>query len=236
MRRYVVSEPCQNLILGIDQNEIMDIFSKAQQEAVEGEAVHRIGENLTQMLAGKVDPLNLLLEGGLFYHLYSDDSSVRCYSHLSKYLEHLMFKNPEMKILEIGAGTGGTTLRVLQTLTQSGRPMFDNYDFTDISPGFFDPAKSLLKEWLGKIRFKTLDVERSPSAQGFPEESYDLVIASNVLHATNSMDNTLENVRRLLKPGGRLALIELTRLRPAWSIVFGLLPGWWNGKSSFSQA
>ena len=236
MRRYVVSEPCQNLILGIDQNEIMDIFSKAQQEAVEGEAVHRIGENLTQMLAGKVDPLNLLLEGGLFYRLYSDDSSVRCYSHLSQYLEHLIFKNPEMRILEIGAGTGGTTLRVLQTLTQSGRPMFDNYDFTDISPGFFDPAKSLLKEWLGKIRFKTLDVERSPGAQGFAEESYDLVIASNVLHATNSMDNTLENVRRLLKPGGRLALIELTRLRPAWSIVFGLLPGWWNGKSPSSHA
>ena len=235
MRRYLVSDPCQNLIHNMSQNEIMDVFSKAQQEGVEGEAVYRIGESLTQMLAGKVDPLTLLMEGGLFYRLYSDDSSVRCYSHLSQYLEHLMFKNPEMKILEIGAGTGGTTLRVLQTLTQSGRPMFDNYDFTDISPGFFDPAKSLLKEWLGKIRFKTLDVERSPGAQGFAEESYDLVIASNVLHATKSMDNTLENVRRLLKPGGRLALIELTRLRPAWSIVFGLLPGWWNGKSSSTQ-
>ena len=236
MRRYVVSDPCQNLILSMNQNQIMDTFSKAQQEGVEGEAVYRIGENLTQMLAGKVDPLTLLLEGGLFYRLYSDDSSVRCYSHLSQYLEHLMFKNPDMKILEIGAGTAGTTLRVLQTLTQDGRPMFDNYDFTDISPGFFDPAKTLLKEWLGKVRFKTLDVERSPDAQGFAEESYDLVIASNVLHATKSMDNTLENVRRLLKPGGRLALIELTRLRPAWSIVFGLLPGWWNGKSSSSQA
>ena len=235
MRRYVVSDPCQNLVLSMNQNQIMDTFSKAQQEGVEGEAVHRIGENLAQMLAGKVDPLTLLLEGGLFYRLYSDDSSVRCYSHLSQYLKHLMFKNPDMKILEIGAGTAGTTLRVLQTLTQDGRPMFDNYDFTDISPGFFDPAKSLLKEWMGKVRFKTLDVERSPDAQGFAEESYDLVIASNVLHATKSMDNTLENVRRLLKPGGRLALIELTRLRPAWSIVFGLLPGWWNGKSSSSQ-
>ena len=236
MKRYLVSDPCQNLIHSMDQNEIIDTFSKAQQEGVEGEAVYRIGENLTQMLAGQVDPLTLLLEGGLFYRLYSDDSSVRCYSHLSQYLEHLMFKNPDMKILEIGAGTGGTTLRVLQTLTQDGRPMFDNYDFTDISPGFFDPAKSLLKEWLGKVRFKTLDIERSPDAQGFAEESYDLVIASNVLHATKSMDKTLENVRRLLKPGGRLALIELTRLRPAWSIVFGLLPGWWNGKSSSSQA
>lgn len=235
MRRYLVSDPCQNLIHSMSQTEIMDVFSKAQQEGVEGEAVYRIGESLTQMLAGKVDPLTLLMEGGLFYRLYSDDSSVRCYSHLSQYLEHLMFKNPEMKILEIGAGTGGTTLRVLQTLTQYGRPLFDNYDFTDISPGFFDPAKSLLKEWLSKIRFKTLDVERSPGAQGFADESYDLVIASNVLHATKSMDNTLKNVRRLLKPGGRLALIELTRLRPAWSIVFGLLPGWWNGKSSSFQ-
>lgn len=232
MSRYIGSEPCQNLINGMSQKEITDTLSKVQQEGVEGEAVNRIGKNLIEMLAGKVDPLALLLEGGLFYRLYSDDSSIRCYSHLKQYLEHLVFKNPDMKILEIGAGTGGTTLPVLRTLTQDGRPMFGSYDFTDISPGFFDPARSLLKEWSGKVRFKTLDIEHKPDAQGFTEESYDLVIASNVLHATKSMDNTLENVRRLLKPGGRLALIELTRLRPAWSIVFGLLPGWWNGKSS----
>ena len=235
MKRYLISGPCQNLIHDLKPDEVTDTTSKAQQEGVEGEAVYRIGENLTQMLAGKVDPLTLLLEGGLFYRLYSDDSSMRCYSHLNQYLEHLIFKNPAMKVLEIGAGTGGTTLPVLQTLTQKGRPMFSDYDFTDISPGFFDPARSLLKDWLGKVRFKTLDIERDPNAQGFTEGSYDLVIASNVLHATKSMDNTLENVRRLLKPGGRLALIELTRLRPAWSIVFGLLPGWWNGKSSSSS-
>lgn len=232
MRRYIGSEPCQKLIHGMSQKEITDTLSKVQQEGVEGEAVDRIGKNLIEMLAGKVDPLALLLEGGLFYRLYSDDSSIRCYSHLEQYLEHLVFKNPDMKILEIGAGTGGTTLPVLRALTQDGRPMFGSYDFTDISPGFFDPARSLLKEWSGKVRFKTLDIEHYPDAQGFAQESYDLVIASNVLHATKSMDNTLENVRRLLKPGGRLALIELTRLRPAWSIVFGLLSGWWNGKFS----
>ena len=230
MKRYIDSTACQNLIRGMNQDEITHTLSKAQEEGVEGEAVNRIGENLTQMLAGKADPLTLLLEGGLFYRLYSDDSSVRCYSHLNRYIEHLVFKNPDMAILEIGAGTAGTTLPVLQTLTQDERPMFRNYDFTDISPGFFEPAKSLLKEWSGKVRFKTLDIERNPNAQGFEEESYDLVIASNVLHATKSMDDTLSNVRRLLKPGGRLALVELTRLRPAWSIVFGLLPGWWNGE------
>lgn len=232
MRRYVGSEPCQDLIHGLSQDELKPTLSNARKEGVEGEAVSRIGENLIQMLAGKVDPLTLLLEGGLFYRLYSDDSSVRCYSHLKQYLEHLVFKNPNMMILEIGAGTGATTLPVLQTLTHDGRPMFGSYDFTDISPGFFEPAQSLLKEWSRKVRFKTLDVERNPGAQGFVEGSYDLVVASNVLHATKSMDNTLQNVRRLLKPGGRLALIELTRLRPAWSIVFGLLPGWWNGESS----
>ena len=232
MRRYIGSEHCQNLIRGMSQEVIAETLSKAQKEGVEGEAVNRIGENLIQMLAGKVDPLTLLLEGGLFYRLYSDDSSVRCYSHLNRYLESLIFKNPHMKILEIGAGTGGTTLPILRTLTKDGRPMFGSYDFTDISPGFFDPGRTLLKDWLGKVRFKTLDIERNPNIQGFEDESYDLVIASNVLHATKSMDNTLENVRRLLKPGGRLALIELTRLRPAWSIVFGLLPGWWNGECS----
>ena len=118
---------------------------------------------------------------------------------------------------------------MLQTLTQDRRSFFAEYDFTDISPGFFEPAKSLLEEWFAKLVFKTLDIEQDPSSQGFAEESIDLVIAANVLHATKNIKDTIRNTRRLLKPGGRLALIETTRLRPAWNLVFGTLPGWWNG-------
>ena len=176
------------------------------------------------------DPLTLLLEGGLLYRFYAEESStVQCNSHLVRYLKHLIFKNPHMTILEIGAGTVGTTLSLLRALTEEERPLFAQYDFTDVSAGFFEPAQKLLQEWSTKIRFKMLDIEQNPATQGFEKESYDLIIASNVLHATTSMDKTVDNVRQLLKPGGRLALIEITQPHPFWHTMFGILPGWWNG-------
>jgi hybrid polyketide synthase/nonribosomal peptide synthetase ACE1 len=80
------------------------------------------------------------------------------------------------------------------------------------------------------MTFKTFDAENSPASQGFEPYSYDIVIAANVLHATASLQQTLENTRRLLKPGGHLLLFEITSngvLRFANSV--GGLSGWWVG-------
>jgi hybrid polyketide synthase / nonribosomal peptide synthetase ACE1 len=76
--------------------------------------------------------------------------------------------------------------------------------------------------------FKTLDIESDPVAQGFEGHSYDLVIAANVLHATKSLEQTMANVRRLLKPGGYLILLEVTNNGPMRiGFVMSGLPGWW---------
>ena len=70
----------------------------------------------------------------------------------------------------------------------------------------------------------------TPEPQGYEAGSYDIVIASNVLHATPSLQKTLANTRRLLKPGGYLLLLELTSAAPLRnSTIFGGLPGWWAG-------
>ncbi len=78
--------------------------------------------------------------------------------------------------------------------------------------------------------FKVFDAEKSPSSQGYEEGSLDLIIASNVLHATKSLQKTLENTRRLLKPGGYLLLLEITNNGPIRiGSMTGGLPGWWVG-------
>ena len=64
------------------------------------------------------------------------------------------------------------------------------------------------------MAFKMLDIEHSPTPQGFEAYSYDLVIAANVIHATSSLQTTLENTRQLLKPGGLLILVEITQPKP----------------------
>ena len=105
-----------------------------------------------------------------------------------------------------------------------------SYTYTDVSVGFFDKAADLFKAYRDKMTFKVLDVEKAPASQGYEPHSYDVVIASNVLHATASLQKTLENTRQLLKPGGYLMLLELTNNGPVrFSNIMGGLPGWWLG-------
>jgi hybrid polyketide synthase / nonribosomal peptide synthetase ACE1 len=106
-----------------------------------------------------------------------------------------------------------------------------SYTYTDISVGFFDKAAELFKAYREKMVYKPFDVEKAPTSQGFEQNAYDIVIASNVLHATASIQKTLEHARQLLKPGGYLLMLELTNNGPIRRTnIMGGLPGWWIGE------
>ena len=200
---------------------------------IEGEALSRVGSSLTNIVTGKSDPLALLLQDDILSRLYVEDSaSQQCFSYLTEYVRRFHFKYPHMRVLEIGAGTGGATLPALQALGDHSDTL-EYYDFTDVSPGFFETARSKFQRWKNILRYKILDIERDSVQQGFPESSYDLVIAYNAMHVTRSVDEALRHTRRLLKPGGRLVLIEITRPSPYLSVIYGSLLGWFSGRSSF---
>lgn len=79
--------------------------------------------------------------------------------------------------------------------------------------------------------YKTLDIEKDVIEQGYMEHSYDLVIASLVLHATRDLRQTLTNTRKLLKPGGYLLMLEVTNI-DVLRVGFAMsgLPAWWLGR------
>ena len=202
-------------------------------QGVDGEMLDRVGGKLTQILTGEVEPLQLMLNNDLLYRVYAESSFIKFEEPMVKYVKHLCFKNPHMRILEIGAGTGGTAVPLLRALSSQNRSNFKQYDFTDVSSGFFSRARNLLLKWIDRIQFRRLDIEQDPAEQGFVNESYDLVVASNVLHATKTIEQTLANVFKLLKPSGRLILIEITQPQPFLNVIFGTLPGWWKGSLLF---
>lgn len=140
--------------------------------------------------------------------------------------------NPTLRVLEIGTGTGGTAMVALRALTSVGKePMYSRYTVTDISSGFFNAAKERLHDFPA-LEFKTLDISRDPVEQGFELGVYDLIIASNVIHATDVLSDTLTNVHRLLSPKGRFFLQELKPSPPKMlNIIMGPLPGWWLGEA-----
>ncbi|OTA89383.1 hypothetical protein M434DRAFT_14594 [Hypoxylon sp. CO27-5] len=115
--------------------------------------------------------------------------------------------------------------------TQERTPLMPSkYTFTDLSPSFFPEAQARFVQYDGFMRYKVLDIERSPVEQGFRAHSYDLIIAAHVLHATRSISRTVQHCRELLRPGGYLILLELTSpttLRIPF--IFSGLPGWWLG-------
>nr|OQO23245.1 hypothetical protein B0A51_12846 [Rachicladosporium sp. CCFEE 5018] len=192
------------------------------------EIIRRTGEYL---LAGNIDPgsfFEVLNYDGLLTTFYETNMSSKPGNSLMVDLvRQLSHRYQNMDILEIGGGTGGATKHVIKGCEGA----FNSYMFTDISADFFESAKSIFPGELGdRADFATLDITSEPLAQGFSAASYDLVIAANVLHATPDLSKTLRNVRTMMKPGGRLILLELTNPTSFRSgFVFGLFSGWWAG-------
>ncbi|KZF20978.1 hypothetical protein L228DRAFT_284065 [Xylona heveae TC161] len=213
--------------------EKMEVLAaRLESSGIDSQLICRVGRKLDKVLTGAVDPLALMLEDELLYKYYE---GVLGYDILYRYAEILSNKNPNMKVLEIGGGTGGATAPILAAMGGSnGRyPRFNSYTFTDISSGFFEEAEIKFKDWKGLMEYRRLNIEEDPVEQGFGEQQYDLVVAASVLHATANIDRTLAHTRKLLKPGGRLILVEISNILNQVFLLFGCLPGWWMSEESY---
>ncbi|GCB52025.1 SDR family NAD(P)-dependent oxidoreductase [Streptomyces sp. NL15-2K] len=190
---------------------------------------------LPDVLAGRRAGLELLFPGGSDRRvapLYHDDPrsaffNNACAGAVRAAVARVLDEEPgaAASVLEIGAGTGGTSRPVLQALAPYGSRL--SYDYTDLATGLVRRAQQRLGAEHPFVRFRALDVSTDPQAQGFPAGGWDVVLAANVLHATPDLRQTLANCRRLLRPGGVLVLNEATRVLDSVNVVFGLTDGWW---------
>lgn len=132
-----------------------------------------------------------------------------------------------VRILEIGAGTGGTTATLLEKL----RPFQEQiaaYCYTDVSKAFLFHAEEHFAPEHPFIGTAIFDVEQ-PLANGVIKPAdYDIVIATNVLHATKNICETLRNAKAALKQHGLMLLNELSDQSLFAHLTFGLLEGWWR--------
>ena len=135
-----------------------------------------------------------------------------------------------LTVLEVGAGTGGTTAAVLPVLAEAGSPV--RYVYTDLSVAFLQHGRERFAERYPFVEFTTLDAGRDPREQGLPEAGFDVVVAANVLHATEDLLATLGHVGTLLRPGGWLVLNEASSNVLTTTLTFGLLDGWWLNKDA----
>lgn len=186
------------------------------------------GSKLAACLAGEANPLSLLFGNpeakgklGDFYH-YSP-----MFATLTEHLVNFVNKLLEVKgrgvfrILEAGAGFGGTTTALAEKLQGIDDV---EYTFTDVSPTLVDQARRTFSKypWMD---FQVLDLEKDPSSSLLSK--YDMIVATNVVHATSNLVRSISTLKALLRPGGFICLSEITQSIEWHNIVFGLLSGWW---------
>ncbi|HWU90309.1 MAG TPA: SDR family NAD(P)-dependent oxidoreductase [Kofleriaceae bacterium] len=192
---------------------------------------------LPQVLTGKRLATDVLFPSSsmeLVEGVYKHNVSADYFNNvLADSLEALLLEriaqgaDARIRILEIGAGTGGTSEGVLRRLNLYGRAIVE-YCFTDVSKAFLLHAQKEYAPASPYLVTHIFNVEQPLQAQGIEVGAYDIVVAANVLHATKNIRQTLRNTKAALKRGGALVLNELSGNTLAMHLTFGLLEGWWR--------
>lgn len=173
-------------------------------------------DSLPELITGIEDPLNLLFPKGdlkpalASYH----DNKInrinnRFIANEIHYLcnEKMKNNNKPFRILEVGAGVGGTTIDVITKLKDSKV----EYYFTDVSEFFFNNAKNIFHEY-DWIKYKIFDINEDFYKQGLDAFSFDLILCANVLHNSRNIDFVIKNLKNLLVDSGTLIILEETKM------------------------
>jgi acyl carrier protein/SAM-dependent methyltransferase len=197
-----------------------------------------LGPHLAECLTGEVNPVSLLFgtEQGQqlldsFYRdapefqaasrVLGDFLSSAIYSHASK---SSASPSDPLHVIEIGAGTGGTTKHLVPLLQATGLPF--RYTFTDISSSLVARARKSTFKDATNMEFLKLDITQPTPIH--LQGRYHVVISANCIHATPDITQSLANAYKLVRDGeGCVALLELTQRLPWYDLVWGLLDGWW---------
>ena len=189
------------------------------------------GVKLADCLTGKSDALQLIFgtpEGReIAAGMYSKSPiNVAWIRQMQEFLRRTLSALPKdgspIKILEMGAGTGGTTSALIPLLASLNVPL--EYMVTDLSSSLVANARKRFKEF-SFAKFKTLDIEKPPSQDLL--RSQHIVIATNCVHATHKLVDSTKNIHDLLRPDGMLMMLEMTETLPWIDLIFGLVEGWW---------
>ena len=116
-------------------------------------------------------------------------------------------------LLEIGCGMGYDSLEFLKRGVR--------VTATDLTPNAVKMARKHFE--IEKVDAEDVRVE-SVLDLSFESETFDAVWANGVVHATGNTPLAIEEIRRVLKPGGRAIISHFYR-KPSWMYTLKQMPG-----------
>nr|AEH26521.1 polyketide synthase [uncultured Acidobacteria bacterium A11] len=222
----IAAEPVMRADPATLWNEMLAEFPMAYAELM---ILQTLGGNLPALLKGETTLQEQLFNRaaeGLLDHFYQDSIGLISRNAALAQVVGRLAAAPaggrKMRVLEIGAGTGGVTSHILPLL--EGRNV--EYCFTDVSPAFLATARRRYSDFNG-VDYRVLDLEKDPVAQEFGPHEYDVIIAANVVHAVPDVARSLAHIRRLLAPDGVFCLLEVVTAPSSLHFIFGLTEQWW---------
>ena len=226
---YRTEEPLPTVSISSLHEEMLNKFP---QHASETKLLHTTAHKLADCLSGLTDPLALLFRDStartLLEDVYTNAPMFKTGTLLlAQYLVMVLRRvgaNRELKILELGAGTGGTSKHIIESLAVLNPKSEFSYTFTDLSTSLVAAARRKFAKW-PFMQYTVLDIEKDPSPESVG--AYDIILSVNCVHATKSLVQSCTNIRKMLRTDGVLCLIELTQNLYWFDLVFGLLDGWW---------
>lgn len=190
--------------------------------------VRHCGDLVSAVLRGQESPLETLFPGGsaeLAENLYERSATMRYVNGIAAAsfgaLGASVAEGRTLRILEVGAGTGGTSAALLPRLPADRT----HYVFSDVSDLFLDRARERFAAY-PFIDYRRFDMEQEPAAQGFEAGSFDVIVSANAVHASTDLRSALRRLRSLLAPGGTLVLVESTVHLDWFDMTTGLIEGW----------
>jgi thioester reductase-like protein len=223
------------------KQELEEIYSNISIRTVESGLLKPSLEQLPDVLCGKISALPLLFPAEEKENVpsavssYAKGISKRANLMLEDAITYILTTASSelsgkpgvvLNILEIGAGTGSATEKVISSLTRTNTKF--EYTYSDVSASFFVKAKKKFAGHLNFMKFMVLDIGKDPMAQNIPAFKFDLIVAANCFHVTKDITECVRNARMLLKPGGILALLETFQPHPIIDATFGQLASYWQ--------
>lgn len=165
------------------QKELDRLAPDVMQQA-RGEMIYLVYKNILPLFRGEIDPFELYATNDCWTRLNYTDSISRYRDHAQFYAT-LAWTYPCGNFIEVGAGTGGLTQVVLDSLTEKpgqGQSVrkYSSYTFTDVSLAFVSQGRDRFQASHTGMQFRTLDISKDPLEQGYDGGAYDVVLASNV--------------------------------------------------------
>ena len=220
--RYVFSQRAGKVLRSSDK---LDVNASSQlchqlrtqhpQFECEANLMALVGPKLGDCIKGTTDPVSVLFGNAssmkIMEEFYANAPMMSASTdQLIEYLVALLrAREKPARILEVGAGTGGTTARLAKALTAAGIAV--EYTFTDIGAAFVNKAKTRFRDQYPWMSFEILDLELEATPAAL-RGRFDVALGANVVHATSNRVAACRRLREMLRPGGIVVLSEVTRV------------------------